>query len=190
MLDYVPMEIVAYADETTLPPLNEIYPEVIYGMPGGNYETQTPTGCTYEVKQTNKAAPTGLDVTTEYPECVNKDIVAVKLYAYYGEEQPDFQVAYYVQVNPNAIHYKLSSSDVGTMFEQGMENPFATPSDELSGNNFLVWMHNFGQTLTGENMIINLLNTEILGFSMIEIIFGSGFLIYVGWVFTKFIIGL
>lgn len=53
---------------------------------------------------------------------------------------------------------------------------------------FLFFLHDFGEILISTNPLPDIFALEVNGTSFVAVLFGSGFLVYCGWVLLKWII--
>ena len=186
MLDYVPMEIVAYAEEET-PTFDEVYPHLIdnWGVNLQDYAAKTfynwaPTNYTYE---------SGMDLDTDtIPNIVGAQIVAVQMYRYMGTYYNEYETCFYASANDNL--YRITQADVNQLKGQGMEDPWATPTapPAFNGNNILEWLYDFGKNLIQDNGLINVLSYDIGGYNILSFLTANGFIIVMGWIIIKFVI--
>lgn len=73
-----------------------------------------------------------------------------------------------------------------------IQDPFQkNPSDDgliYNENSIVSWLYNIGYKLFVDNPVAELLSFEIGGYSLVSILVGAGFSVYVTWVVTKWII--
>ena len=68
---------------------------------------------------------------------------------------------------------------------------YSSPFDSLTfiGGTDIYWLYNFGSSIIGSSSVINtILNYRIGDYNLVTLLFGGGFVIYLGWVVIKWII--
>ena len=66
-----------------------------------------------------------------------------------------------------------------------------TPSPPSLDNGILLWLYSIGDLLLSANNVLNdILSFSVGGVNVFYILFGSGFLIYIGWTIVKWFIPL
>lgn len=101
---------------------------------------------------------------------------------------PDFvETCYYVLSSDSYMLYRCTQADVDVMRDLGLKDPWITSDPpSIDGNEgFLFWLYRFGQNLLENTFIIDLLNFRIGDTTLINLIFGAGFIMYVSWVVVK-----
>ena len=186
MLDYVPMEIIAYADEATPPEFDIVYPSKTTTL-----EMLKPlSGKAYLQEYTGFKATSDTKFAKDHPMWVNAPIMAYKMIEYESVIYDNYETAFYAQASTTL--YRLSDSDIALLKAKGMEDPWPNgamePSPSFDGSNILEWAHNLGESLISENGIISVLSKDIGGYTIMDLITGNGFLIVMGWIIIKFVI--
>ena len=186
MLDYEPMEIVAYADEETTPTFDEVYPHLIdnWGINLQDYTNKT----FYNWAPTNYKYQSGMDLTEGMPDLIDAPIIGIQMYRYKGTYYNEFETCYYASANDNL--YRITQSDVEKLKAQGMQNPWAPPTapPAFNGENIFEWLYNFGKGLIQDNGLINILSYDIGGYNILSFLTANGFIIVMGWIIIKFVI--
>ena len=198
MIDYISTEIVAYADDFPLS-FHDAYPIVQLDKLLITYTDGTGTHTYgYDMAGTTSVLPAGGTVANAIPQCVGNAIFAFILKSYdnqvfkQSEVLDSIGVCYYVITDSTnelgfPIYYKLTPSDIPS----DIKNPFTGGIYiDLSGDD-IYWLYNFGSSLVSSSSFIgSLLNFNIGGYNLLGLLFGSGFIVYIGWVVVKWIIPL
>ncbi len=203
MIDYVPMEIVAYADEPDYSSLpfteEELFPSELtlknYRL-GQFHTTINGYEVTYLVRHGGYAVRSDAPILQTQPQILGQDVTCLLLYSYTGVvlgETSGFY-AYYGSTNldysSNAVSasgcpmYKLTPADYLT--EGGSENPL--PDYDISGRG-VEWLYGLGEFLAAHSEeFSDLLSIKIGDFNLIGFFIGAGFAVYMGWCIVKWII--
>lgn len=198
MIDYCDTEIVAYADDFSLS-FDEAYPcryistLSVKGDYGYGYHSYI-----YDLEGTEAVLTAGGTVAETFPQYVGNRIFAIVLTVYDNEMLKRSEVletigvCYYVVTDSTTdfgfpIYLKLTKSDLPS----DINNPFNSNGGfllDLEGDD-IYWLYNLGSSLVNSSSFIgSLLNFKIGNYNLLGLLFGSGFMIYVGWVVVKWII--
>lgn len=142
--------------------------------------------------------PSGGTLATALPQLVGKRLFAFILRAidetYYRESEvlANIGVCYYVITDYTndfglPYYYKLTKSDIPT----DIKNPYTGGiTISLEGDD-IYWLYNFGSSLVSSSSFLgSLLNFNIGSYNLLGLLFGSGFIVYLGWVVVKWVVPL
>lgn len=195
MLDYVPTEIVAYAEENVVDiTFNEAYPSVLPFLFNG-YITNSFGRHYYEfdfaISSGNNVLSADSSLVQDFPELSGSLVYCFcirqrdsNLYSL-SDIRNSIGVCYYVFVENNGDEYwRLPYSDI----PEGIEDPFGSSGVIVSGDD-VIWLYNFGDFLiSNSSSVFEVLNYNVNGVSLLSVFFGAGFITYVGWVLFKFLV--
>lgn len=197
MIDYVNTEIVQYAD--VLPTFDACYPSIIYGpllvQNVSGVEVSYDMRISYNSLGIVCTLEEGGRIATDWPELVGDTIYGFSVVNYGGrflsdDERKAIGTCYYVvapRSSPtNLVYWRLTLSDI----PDNIVDPFLGGGGLISGSD-IFWLYSLGNFLFSNiSFATNLLNFSISGYNFISLLFGAGFLIYVGWCVTKWFIPL
>lgn len=195
MIDYVPTEIVVYADDIQLyadyPTFDEAYPYILDYY----YNISSPDGVsrTFDMYPTGTKLKSGGQIATTDPDLIGTEIYGFLIYVY----EDKFFTTKQANVNIGVCYYVLRQSgglDQGKYLRLSLSDvQISDPSNPFQGGSFVVkgedvnWLYNLGSVLVSKTAdIYDLLNFEVLGYNLISIMFGVGFIVYAGIVIKKF----
>lgn len=192
MVDTVPYEIVSYSDGFSLS-FDEAYPINQLATLTVNFEGKT---YYYDMSPTESFLPSGGTLATTVPQLVGNRLFAFILRAidgtYYKESEilSTVGVCYYVISDITndfgfPYYYKITKSDI----PPDIKNPYTGGVDfNLEGDDIYL-LYNFGSSLVNSSSFLgSLLNYKIGGYNLLGLLFGGGFLVYVGWSVVKWVI--
>lgn len=194
MIDYVPTEIVAYADDFPLT-FDEAYPLRMLSTTIVKYENST---YGYDIAPTNSVLGSDGTLAAQIPELVGNRIFGFILRTldgvYYKQSEVlnSVGVCYYVISDAVddlglPIYYKLTKSDIPS----NIENPFGSDIFFDFEGDDIYWLYNLGSSLVSSSSFVgSLLNFKIGNYNLLGLLFGGGFIVYVGWVIVKWVIPL
>lgn len=79
--------------------------------------------------------------------------------------------------------YKMNEKDLNAA-----QPIFENVSDTFNGENWFEFLAGFGRNLLVENSLIDILTYKVGDYTVLSIMFGAGFIIYIGWTITKWAI--
>ena len=193
MIDYVPTEIVAYAD-TEYPSFNGAYPLVLTSRISGYYQYPLENGVvtyhSFEFRYAGKNYPEGM----AFP---GSDTVGAPILAFLIREFGSLRmntktaldnvgVCYYVMRNVASFdrqYYRLPMSDVEKL---QLNNPYLA-SNPVDGED-IYFLYNLGQLLVPlSSSISSILTFNVGGYTILSLLFTSGFMAYMTWVVAKWV---
>lgn len=81
--------------------------------------------------------------------------------------------------------YKLLPSDLELIDPVAPDSNYAPT---FNGSNWFEFLASFGKTLLNDNWLLDLLTVDIGGYNIMALMFGAGFIIYMGWSIVKWAI--
>lgn len=79
--------------------------------------------------------------------------------------------------------YKMNAEDLNIA-----QPVFENVSDLFNGENWFEFLAGFGRNILVENNLIDILTYKVGDYTVLSIMFGAGFIIYIGWTITKWAI--
>lgn len=192
----VPVEYVSYIDDSQLSfsPFAdsvsaEYYPDelVLPYAPPSDGEMHIENGV-YLVYDMNRRVVAG---------GLSKSIYALRCISYNGSDVASAETAYYYLDVHAFGSYSFSivpdsMLDIINSGDNPLVDPFVDydPSGTLgySQDSIFSWLYNLGATMLDNDLVSSLLSFEIGGHNLISLLIQGGFMIYVSWVVTKWVI--